>query len=69
VETTSVTGLEGEFPLYYVEYDGREREFALVESSIRIGIFVYPAWPDAPFEVLMSQTRRAGDCQSGKNGH
>ena len=35
--TTTVTGYEGELPLYYVVVDGEERQYALVESSIRVG--------------------------------
>jgi multiple sugar transport system permease protein len=60
VEKTAVAGYEGEFPLYHVNYDGDEQEFALVESSIRIGVFVYPDRPDESFEVLMSQTAPRG---------
>ena len=37
-------GLEGEepLPLYKIEVDGQMREMALVESSIRVGIFALP---------------------------
>jgi len=35
--TTTVAGYEGELPLYYVAVDGEERQYALVESSIRVG--------------------------------
>lgn len=60
VETTSVPGFEGEFPLYYVDFAGDEREFALVESSIRIGVFVDPARPDELLEIPMSQAAPRG---------
>lgn len=35
--TTTVAGYEGELPLYYVEIDGEQKEYALVESGIRVG--------------------------------
>lgn len=35
--TTTVAGYEGELPLYYVAVEGEERQYALVESSIRVG--------------------------------
>ena len=35
--TTTVTGYEGELPLYYVDVNGEQREYALVESGIRVG--------------------------------
>ena len=60
VETTNVPGLDGEFPLYEVDFAGQTREFALVESSIRIGIFVDPAQPDTPLEIPLSQTAPRG---------
>ncbi len=35
--TTTVAGYEGELPLYYVDVEGEERQYALVENSIRVG--------------------------------
>ena len=35
--TTTVAGYEGELPLYYVEVEGEKWQYALVESSIRVG--------------------------------
>jgi multiple sugar transport system permease protein len=35
--TTTVAGYEGELPLYYVEINGEQKEYALVESGIRVG--------------------------------
>lgn len=43
--TTEVAGVEGEQPLYYIDYEGARREFALLESNIRVGIFVDPQDP------------------------
>ena len=41
-------GLEGEepLPLYNIELDGETRQMALVESSIRVGVFAPPDAPD-----------------------
>lgn len=35
--TTMVEGYEGELPLYYVDIEGEQKEYALVESGIRVG--------------------------------
>ncbi len=43
--SVEVVGFEGEKPLYYVTYRGRQEQFALVESNVPAGIFVDPANP------------------------
>lgn len=35
--TTTVEGYEEELPLYYVDIEGEQKEYALVESGIRVG--------------------------------
>ena len=58
--TTEVAGLEGEFPLYHVDYNGEMREFALVESNIRVGIFVDPNNPEAEVTRRLTEVRPTG---------
>ena len=55
--STQINDSAQEFPLYYVEYQGEEREFALVESNIPVGVFVDPNNPDTEI------TRRLTDVQ------
>lgn len=43
--TVALPDAEAPKPLYYVDVEGRRAEYALVESNIRVGIFVDPANP------------------------
>jgi multiple sugar transport system permease protein len=58
--TTQVVGMDGDFPLYNVDYAGDAREFALVESNIRVGIFVDPNNPDAEITRRLTAVRPTG---------
>ncbi|MBK9056042.1 MAG: carbohydrate ABC transporter permease [Chloroflexi bacterium] len=49
--TTTVAGYEGELPLYYVAVEGEERQYALVESSIRVGRYA----PVADLAVVVTR--------------
>src|SRR5512134_1313632 len=41
VETT-VTGFDEPLPLYYVEVDGQQKEYALAKSNIKVGTYAPP---------------------------
>lgn len=47
-------------PLYNIEFEGEIRQFALVQSNIRIGIFADPATPDITYQVPLSEAEPVG---------
>ena len=49
-----------ELPLYFVDIDGEQREFVLVQSNIRIGIFANPDNPTETFELPMDEASPKG---------
>ncbi len=57
----TVPGYEGERPLYYVTYNGEQREFALVEENIRVGFFVDPAAPETRYEIFLKDAVSTGE--------
>ncbi len=57
----TVPGYEGERPLYYVTYQGEQREFALVEENIRVGFFVDPAVPETRYEIFLHDAEATGE--------
>lgn len=58
--TIEMPGEDAPLPLYYVEIDGERREFALVESNIRIGIFADPANPEETVERPLTDATPKG---------
>jgi ABC-type glycerol-3-phosphate transport system permease component len=60
LETVEVPGFENPLPLYYVIYEGKEREFALAQSNIRIATFALPDDPSVTVESLLADVRPAG---------
>ncbi len=58
--TTAVTGVEGERPLFTVNYEGEPRQFALVEDNIRVGIFADPQTPAQRVTVPLEEVEPVG---------
>jgi ABC-type glycerol-3-phosphate transport system permease component len=58
--TTELEGAKEPVPLYYVEYEGEQQEFALAQSNIRIGIFADVNGPDQTIEAEMSAATPKG---------
>jgi len=58
--TTQVEGFEEPLPLYYVEYNGVERQFALAESGVKIGIYAAADNPEETYEVPLTQVKPTG---------
>lgn len=59
-----MAGYADPLPLYHVTYNGEDREFALVEESIRIGIFAEPQSPETTYEVPLTQAQATGETRS-----
>jgi multiple sugar transport system permease protein len=59
VETT-VIGVEGSKPLYYVEFAGEKQEFALLNRSVPAGVFVNPANPQETTTIVLDQVQPSG---------
>lgn len=58
--TTDALGTEEPLPLYYVEIDGEQREFALVESNITVGVFASPDNPETTYELPLTAAEPVG---------
>ena len=58
--TTEMPGFDEPLPLYYGEVNGEQRELALVESNIRIGVFVDPANLGEQFELPLDDAEPKG---------
>lgn len=58
--TTEMPDMDEPAELYYVEVNGEQREYALVESNIRIGIFADPATPDETIERPLTAAEPKG---------
>jgi multiple sugar transport system permease protein len=58
--TTDALGGDEPLPLYYVTIDGQEREFALVQSNIRVGIYANPNDPTETYEVDVTEAAPVG---------
>ena len=58
--TTDALGGDEPLPLYYVTIDGQEREFALVQSNIRVGIYANPNDPTETYEVDVTEATPVG---------
>lgn len=58
--TVELAGFDQPLPLYYVEIEGERRQYALVESNIRTGVYVDPSRPDTPYERLAREVKPTG---------
>jgi ABC-type glycerol-3-phosphate transport system permease component len=57
---TEVVGEDEPKPLYFVDYYGVEREFALLERSAPAGIYALPESPEETFVVALELVQPAG---------
>ncbi len=53
-------GFDEPLPLYYVEVDGQQREYVLVQDNIKIGVYADPNAPDVTYERPLSQVKPTG---------
>jgi multiple sugar transport system permease protein len=58
--TTTFPDVEEPLPLYYVEVDGERRQYALVESNIRVGLYVDPNNPDVEVRRQLTEVSPTG---------
>lgn len=58
--TTPVEGYDEPLPLYYVDYEGQRRQFALVQDNIKIGVYADPNNPGVTYERPLSEVRPTG---------
>ncbi len=58
--TTEVEGYDEPLPLYFVEYEGQQRQFALVQDNIKIGVYAEPDNPDVTYERPLTEVRPTG---------
>ncbi len=58
--TIELPGYDAPLPLYYGQVNGEQRELALVESNIRIGIFADPANPNVTVERPLTDAEPKG---------
>jgi multiple sugar transport system permease protein len=57
---TSVEGEEEPKPLYYVNVNGEQRQYALVQENIKVGIYADPNNPDTTYERRLSEVKPTG---------
>lgn len=60
---TEVAGLEGLKPLYYVQYEGEEREFALLERSVPAGVYANPFNEEQTATVVLELVQPSGGAE------
>lgn len=58
--TVELPGFDEPLPLYYGEINGEQRQLALVESNIRIGVFIDPANPEETVERPLTDAEPKG---------
>ncbi len=58
--TMAVDGYDEPLPLYYVDLDGEQREYALVESNIKIGVYAPPDNLAQTFERPLKEVKPTG---------
>lgn len=59
-QATQVPGSDEPLPLYYVEVDGQQRQYALAQDNIKIGIYADPNRPDVSYERPVKEVKPAG---------
>ncbi|MBM3120833.1 MAG: carbohydrate ABC transporter permease [Chloroflexi bacterium] len=58
--TIEVEGFGEPLPLYYVDYEGSQRQFALTQSSIKVGMYASPQDPQTTYERRLTQVSPTG---------
>ncbi len=58
--TTEIEGYDAPLPLYHVDYEGQQGEFALVQDNIKIGVYADPNNPDLTYERPLTEVRPTG---------
>jgi len=58
--TTEVAGFDEALPLYYVDYEGAQREFALARSNIKVGQYAQADKLDVTYERWLSDVKPTG---------
>ncbi len=56
----SVTGYDEPLPLYYVEVDGQQKEYALAKSNIKVGTYAPPEDLNSTVERYLSEVKPTG---------
>jgi multiple sugar transport system permease protein len=56
----SVPGYDKPLPLYYVEVDGVQKEYALAKSNIKVGMYAAPDKLDATVERYLTEVKPTG---------
>jgi multiple sugar transport system permease protein len=63
---TSVTGFDESLPLYYVDFEGERRQFALARSNIKVGTYAPPDNPAQTVERWLSEVSPTGGAMDQK---
>lgn len=58
--TTQVAGFEEPLLLYHVDYEGQQRQFALAQDNIKIGVYADPNQPDVTYERPLKEVKPTG---------
>lgn len=58
--TAQVEGFDEPLPLYYVDYEGQQQEFALAQDNIKIGVYADPNNLDVTYERPLNQVKPTG---------
>lgn len=64
--SVTVTGYKEPLPLYYIEVDGGQKEFALAKSNIKVGTFALADNPSASVERYLSEVSPTGGAMDQK---
>lgn len=64
--TVSVNGYDEPLPLYQVVYGGMQREFALVQSNIKVGTYAPAENPSATVERRLTEVKPTGGAMDQK---
>ncbi len=58
--TVEMDGFDKPLPLYYVDYEGSQRKFALVRSNIKVGVYASPDDPQTTYERRLTEVSPTG---------
>ncbi|MBM3124747.1 MAG: carbohydrate ABC transporter permease [Chloroflexi bacterium] len=64
--SSAVPGFDEPLELYYVEYQGERREFALARSNIKVGTYAAPEAPGIVYERRLSEVSPTGGAMNQK---
>ena len=53
--TVTMDGYNEPLPLYYVDYKGEQRQFALIQTNLLVGTFADPNSPDVTYDRFLSE--------------